>query len=99
MGRPPNGRTARYLVELSAPEAGWEDVDLLIQRARAANDPANDVRFVRAIFVPEDSSCLLRYEAASAGDAAAAATTIDLSVERVSEVLKTGPAEARATTS
>ena len=79
----------RYLVELDAPEAGWKDIDLLIQRAREET-PADDARFVRAIFLPEDSSFLLLYEAGSAREATAAAARLEVVVERVSEVLSTG---------
>ncbi|MGH2805739.1 MAG: nickel-binding protein [Actinomycetota bacterium] len=82
---------ARYLVELSVPQAGWEDIDRLIRRARAApSEAASDVRFVRAIYVPEDASCLLLYEASSADAAAAAAMSADFVVNRVSEIVRTG---------
>ena len=68
-------------------EAGWKDVDDLIRRAREAPDPDGEARFVRAIFLPEDSSFLLLYEAGSARDAAAAAAALEFEVERVSEVV------------
>jgi hypothetical protein len=78
-------KQARYLVELSVPGAAWNDIDRLIRKARAsANEPRSQVRFVRGIYVPEDSSCFLLYEARSARSAAAAARTAELVVERVS---------------
>jgi hypothetical protein len=84
--------STRYLVELDAPEAGWKDIDLLIQRARGATT-SDGARFVRAIFLPEDSSFLLLYEAGSAQQAADAAARLEFVVERVSEVLSTGEGE------
>ncbi|MGH2806018.1 MAG: hypothetical protein ACRDKT_01960 [Actinomycetota bacterium] len=91
--------TLYYLVELSAPEAGWKDVDRVIRRAREAADGSNDdASFVRAIFVPESSSCFLLYEATSPAAAAAAAARIDVGVERVSEVLRTTDEEEHAHT-
>ena len=90
-------RTSHYLVELEMPEAGWSDVDLLIRRAREATaSPAGDARFVRAIFVPEDSTCFLLYAASSAQAAAQAAIGIDMGVERVSEVVQTTDAQVHA---
>jgi hypothetical protein len=81
-------RASRYLVELAAPEAGWSDVDRLIRLARE-NNAESVARFVRAIFLPEDSSFLLLYEATSPQEASAAASELQLGVERVSEVLTT----------
>jgi hypothetical protein len=91
-------RADRYLVELQAPEAGWKDVDDLIRRAREAPGPDGEARFVRAIFLPEDSSFLLLYEAGSARDAAAAAAALEFEVERVSEAVPADLAEERGGT-
>ena len=60
----------RYLVELARPEAGWQDVQALASRARAAaaelTRTGSAVRFLRAIYLPEDDSCALLFEGPSA---------------------------------
>ena len=81
--------SAKYLVELTAPRAGWKDVERLIRRARETI-VVGDARFVRAIFLPEDSSFLLLYEAGSAREAATAAAGLEFVVDRVSEIVSTG---------
>jgi hypothetical protein len=86
-GRPPE--RARYLVELAAPEAGWDDLERILRRARAAANGANGgTRLLRSIFVPEDSRFYLLYEAASAADARLAAAEAELAVAGISEALK-----------
>jgi hypothetical protein len=44
------------------------------------------VRFVRAFFVPDDETCFLVFEAASAGDVQAAALLAGLRFEHVAEL-------------
>jgi hypothetical protein len=45
------------------------------------------VRYLRAIFIPEDETCLFLYEAASADTVRKAALRAGLSFERVAETL------------
>jgi hypothetical protein len=88
MAQSPLRKPARYLVELSLPEAGWQDIDHLIRRARySADGSANNVRFVRAIFVPEDGSCYLLLEGASAQAVKEAGRLAGLPFGAVSETL------------
>jgi hypothetical protein len=84
--RPPE--RARYLVELAAPEGGWEELERLLRRVRAAaNGASGGARFLRSIFVPEDASCYLLYEADSAKEARLAASRAQLDVAGISEAL------------
>jgi hypothetical protein len=53
------------------------------------------VRFVRAVFVPEDETCFYLYEAASAEDVDEAVRRADLSYERLSEALTSPKGEER----
>jgi hypothetical protein len=80
---------ARYLIELATPAAGWEDVERMIRRARgAANGAASGPRFIRSIFVPEDSRFYLLYEADSAQQARLAAAAAELEVAGISEAIQ-----------
>jgi hypothetical protein len=73
-----------YLVELHRPALGWSDLEALTGRARAAaaelRGAGSEVRFLRAVFVPEDGTCFLLFEAESrdAVRRAAAAAGVDL---------------------
>jgi uncharacterized protein DUF4242 len=81
-------RATRYLVELTRPDAGWEDIQAMTASLRsAAEELGGSVRFLRSVFVPEDGSCLLIYEAPSAAAAEEAASRAQLAVERVHEAL------------
>jgi hypothetical protein len=81
-------RPARYLVELTGLECGWEDIQALTANLRsAAEGLGGSVRFLRSVFVPEDGSCFLIYEAPSAAAAEEAALRAELAVERVHESL------------
>jgi hypothetical protein len=53
------------------------------------------VRFVRAVFVPEDDTCLYVYEAVSADDVRKAVSRADLPFEAVSEALSLPRGEQR----
>ena len=61
---------ARYLIELRSPDGGFLDINELASRSRAAcrelTAEGTPMRFLRSVFVPEDGSCLLVLEAASA---------------------------------
>ena len=80
---------ARYLVELAAPEAGWEEIERMMRRARASANAAGGARFIRSIFVPEDARLYLLYEADSAEQASSAAQHAELEVAAAVEVLQT----------
>lgn len=84
----------RYLVELTPPANGFEDIQLLSDRSRAAclelTRQNNPVRLLRTVFVPEDGTCLLLVEARSARAAATAAAGVDRPVGRVSKVVVAG---------
>ena len=62
-----------HLIELSRPEAGWQELETLSARARAAADEVRaegtQVRFLRSIFEPESGSCFLLVEAPSVEEA------------------------------
>lgn len=85
-------RLARYVVELSTPGRGWSDIQSIGVRARGACEELRKsgtaVRFLRSVFVPEDGSCFLLFEAASAEDAGLAAARAELGVESVVEAVR-----------
>jgi hypothetical protein len=87
-----NDRTqrARYLVELAAPDGGWEEIERMMRRVRASADgAAGGARLVRSIFVPEDGRCYLLYEAGSAEQARRAAARAELAVAGTAEAIHT----------
>ena len=59
-----------YLVELHRPASGWELLQETAARARESADglraEGTPVRMLRSIFVPDNDSCFLLYEATSA---------------------------------
>lgn len=80
----------RFMVEVTRPRAGSIDVAALSDRARDAarqSDPARPVRFVRAVAVPEDGSCLLVFEGPGRADVEAVATTAGVSVRNITRVI------------
>jgi hypothetical protein len=62
--------TAHYLVELDRPSDGWLALQGASSRARRAADALQQqgagVRFLRAIYVPEDDTCFFLIESESA---------------------------------
>jgi hypothetical protein len=82
----------RYLIELARPAAGWSELQAVTARARAAADElraaGTPVRFLRSIFVPEDDSCLLLFEAPSAEAAGTAGRLASPAVERVTRAVR-----------
>jgi hypothetical protein len=90
-GEPHPGLT-RYLVELERPSAGWAELQLVSARARAGAEQLAakgvPVRFLRAIFVPEDESCCFLYEARSAEAVAEAGRHAQLAILRVQESVR-----------
>ncbi len=78
---------AEFLVELYVSRVDPEAVDRGTVRARSSAEMLTSegipVRFLRSIFVPEDETCFLLYEAGSADDVREAARRADLQFERV----------------
>ena len=76
-----------FLVELYVPRGGGEAVARSVRLARlAAGELSREGRAVqclRSIFVPDDETCFLLYEAASADDVVEAARRASLSFDRV----------------
>lgn len=72
----------QYIASTDAPAVG-----LAVERARrgaaAVSTEGSPVRCLRAIFVPEDETCLLLFEAESAGAVRAAALSAGLRADRV----------------
>jgi hypothetical protein len=82
----------RFLVELTPPEDGFEAIEAIGARSRAASDELSragtPVRFLRTVFVPEDGSCLLVIEGASAEAVREACGQARLVAARVSPTLE-----------
>ena len=78
---------AEFLVEFYVSRADPEAVDRGTRRARSSAETLTSegipVRFLRSIFVPEDETCFLLYEAGSADDVREAARHADLQFERI----------------
>ena len=59
----------RFFVELAPRASGFEDIQALTARSRAASEAlaraGTPVRFLRSVFVPEDGSCYLLFEGSS----------------------------------
>ena len=85
---------AEFLVELYVARSDDEAVTAAVTRACAAADALREsgaaVRYVSSIFVPEDETCFLLFEAPSAAAVRELAGRAALLCERI--------AEARATT-
>ena len=64
-----DSRLSRFLLELNPGSAGFEDIQELSERSRAACDELagerTPIRLLRSFFLPEDGSCFLLFEAAS----------------------------------
>lgn len=76
-----------FLVELYVSRTDGAGVEHGAERARVAAEEltgeGTPVRYLRAIFVPEDETCFLLYEAASVDDVREAARRAELPFERV----------------
>jgi hypothetical protein len=95
MQPPGKEELARYLVELERPSLGFDEVQALAVRSRAAArelcEEGAEVRFLRTIVVPEDESCLLLLEAGSASAALEVARRAgQAGSARVTEVIRGG---------
>jgi len=82
---------AEYLLELYVSRGDPGAVASGAERARAAaeelTEEGTSVRYVRAIFVPEDETCFFLYEAGSVEAVRDAARRAGLGSERVTEAL------------
>ena len=85
---------AHFLVALVRPDSGWTGIQEVSERSRAAAGALGaeglDVRYVRAIFVPEDEQCFLLYEAASKAAVIAATARAGLGVAEVAKAMEAG---------
>lgn len=83
-------RLSRYLVELTPVHNGFDDIQAISARSRAACDELTEqniaVRLLRSVFVPDDGSCYLLFEALSAEAVGQAARLAALSVGPVLEL-------------
>lgn len=83
-----------YLVEMYVARSGRAEVEAAARRAsRATSDlsrAGRAVRYVRSLFLPDDETCFLLYEAGSIDDVRAAAALAGLPVDRVTEALSAG---------
>ena len=82
---------AEYLVELYVSRDGQAALEGAVARVRAAAQELTrggaPVRYLRTIFVPEDETCFILYEAASAEAAGEATRRAGLLFDRVVEAI------------
>ena len=80
---------AEFLLELYVPRGDAAGAERDAAAARLAADElrreGSAVRYVRSIFMPEDETCLLLYEASSAAEVRRAAELASLPAERIVE--------------
>lgn len=88
----PQEELSAYLVEIE-PRGDAVETGSIASRARSS---ANDVRFLRSIYVPEDDRWFLLYEGASAEEVAAAARRADAVVVSIAQAR--GPSDDGVTT-
>jgi hypothetical protein len=84
----------KFLVELYLPSHGADAAAATAARARAAADElagqGAPVRYLRMLYVPDDETCFLLYEAASAELAGEASQRAQIAYERVLEAVEGG---------
>ena len=89
---------SRYLVELTPARNGFDDIQALAAQSRAAcrelTRQGTPVRFLRSVFVPEDGTCFLLFEAATAGVVEELGRRAALRVGPASEALRPAPPDA-----
>jgi hypothetical protein len=82
---------AEYVLEFYASRADTTGVRRRTRRARQAaaalTREGTPVRFVRSIYVPEDETCFVLYEARSCAAVREAASRAELSFERVARAI------------
>lgn len=91
----PSGRHARYrssmlfLAEFYLPAGS--SLASVAERARAgavqAASAGTDIAFVEAIFLPQDESCFMLYQACCAADIAAAGSLAELAFDRMTDAM------------
>jgi hypothetical protein len=89
----------RYLVELTPSEGGFDDIQAIGARSRAASKELSRdgtvVRFLRSVFVPEDGTCLLIFEAASGEAVTEACRRAAIVAERISVAMQVESVQTR----
>jgi hypothetical protein len=92
VGRDDGTAQTRFLVELRPADTEYGDIRLIGERCREAcarlDRDGTSVRLLRSVFVPEDGSCLLVYEAESVRAVADAVAAADLGATRVVEAIQ-----------
>jgi len=82
----------RYLVDVPPPPDGAIDVQGLAARSRkaceAVSGEGTPVRLLRTVFVPDDGSCLLVFEARDPSAVRSASERAGVSIDRVAEAIK-----------
>jgi hypothetical protein len=85
---------AEFLVELYLARKDAGTLERSARRARQVaellSSEGTQVRYLRSIFMPEDETCFLLYEAGSAEAVCAAATRAELPFERVTQAIAAG---------
>jgi uncharacterized protein DUF4242 len=91
---------AEFLIELYVSRgdgaAAERDAELARSAAEQLTLRGTPVRCLRGIFVPEDETCFLLYEAASAEAVQEAAELAGLQFDHVAEAVRTGDGSSRA---
>jgi hypothetical protein len=86
----------RYVVELAAGDTSSEDIQSICARSRSAcrdlSTTDAPLRFLRSVFVPEDGSCFLLFEAVSARAVLEASRLAGLGEPNVSGTLRANQA-------
>jgi len=84
-------KLGRYLLELAPHLTGYEDIRSLAERTRLActelSHDAVTIRLLRSVFVPDDGTCLLVFDATSATAVAEAGRLAELPATRLSVLL------------
>jgi uncharacterized protein DUF4242 len=81
---------AEFVLEFYVPRIDGGAGERAERARRAAEDLTREgtpVRYLRSILLPEEETCLMLYEAASAGDVRAAAGRASLPLARVTEAV------------
>jgi hypothetical protein len=83
-------RGARFLVELTPPPG--DDIRDLAERSRSAcrelAGEGTGVRLLRSVFVPEDGTCLLVFEAVDAGAVGLVGARAGFRAERITPAIE-----------
>jgi hypothetical protein len=87
--------SSEFLAELFSEASDLEGRSALVGRARGAAEQSDDVRFVRAMFVPDDEMCFLFFEASSSAAVVRLAEQAVLPIDRVVRT-ESGPGDGSA---